>query len=87
ATISGPLNLASPDATRQADFATTLGAALHRPSWTRTPAWAVRLALGEQATLVLGSRRVWPAKAREAGFEFSHPRLKEALDQVWPGSS
>jgi uncharacterized protein (TIGR01777 family) len=86
ATISGPLNLAAPNPTRQEEFARSLGAALHRPSWVRAPAWALRLALGEQATLALGSRRVWPAKALAAGFQFSHPRLDEAFDQVWASS-
>lgn len=77
--LGGPLNLSAPDPRRQADFARALGAALRRPSSFRTPAWLIRLALREQATLVLGSRRVWPARALEAGYTFTRPRLEASL--------
>jgi uncharacterized protein len=77
--ISGALNLAAPDPRQQADFARALGAALGRPSWLWTPAWAIRMVLRDQATLALGSRRVWPAKALESGFAFTYPRLEDSL--------
>jgi uncharacterized protein (TIGR01777 family) len=77
--IRGPLNVAAPDCRRQADFARSLGSALHRPSWLPAPAWVVRLVLGEQATLALGSRRIWPAKALAAGYRFQRPRLEDSL--------
>jgi uncharacterized protein (TIGR01777 family) len=77
--ITGPLNLAAPGAVRQADFVRLLARALHRPAWLRTPGWLVRLVLGEQQTLVLGSRRVAPAKALAASYEFRVPQLEVAL--------
>jgi uncharacterized protein len=77
--ICGPLNLAAPQPRRQLEFAQILGRVLGRPTWLRTPAWAVRLALGEQSTLLLGSRRVWPAKALAASYEFVQPDLESAL--------
>ncbi|MGH2407499.1 MAG: TIGR01777 family oxidoreductase [Candidatus Limnocylindrales bacterium] len=77
--ISGPLNIAAPDPRRQADFARCLGEAMHRPSRVQVPSWVVRLVLREQATLILGSRRVWPAKALAAGYAFQQPHLEEAL--------
>ena len=77
--IRGPLNVAAPDSRRQAAFANSLASALHRPSWLPAPAWIVRLALGDQATLALGSRRIWPAKALCAGYTFQRPRLEDAL--------
>jgi uncharacterized protein (TIGR01777 family) len=77
--IHGPINLAAPDPRRQVDFARALGTALHRPSWFPTPAWAMRLVLRDQATLVLGSRRVWPARALALGFAFRRGNLDEAL--------
>ena len=78
--IQGPLNLAAPDPRPQADFARALGAALHRPSWFRTPAWMVGLALGEESILALGSRRVWPARALAVGYRFAWPNLEGCLD-------
>jgi uncharacterized protein (TIGR01777 family) len=77
--IRGPLNVASPDPRRQALFARLLASAVHRPSWLPAPAWVVRLVLGEQATLALGSRRIWPAKALAAGYIFQRPRLEDAV--------
>jgi uncharacterized protein (TIGR01777 family) len=77
--ISGPLNLAAPEPVRQREFATILGHVLGRPSSVRLPAWLVQAALGDQATLLLGSRRVWPAKALAASYEFARPDLAAAL--------
>jgi uncharacterized protein (TIGR01777 family) len=77
--VRGPINLAAPDPRRQVDFGRALGGALGRPSWFETPAWAIRLALGDMATLALGSRRVWPEKALALGYSFRRPRLEEAL--------
>lgn len=77
--IRGPLNVTSPDPRRQAEFARALAAALRRPSWFWTPGWIVRLLLRDQAVLVLGSRRVWPAKAIAAGYAFERADLDVAL--------
>lgn len=77
--IRGPLNAAAPDSRQQADWARSLGAALHRPSWLPAPAWALRLVLGGQASLALGSRRVWPAKALAAGYVYQRPILEDAF--------
>jgi uncharacterized protein (TIGR01777 family) len=79
--IRGPINVAAPDPRHQEDVARALGAAIHRPSWLPTPAFAVRLALGDQATLALGSRRVWPDKALASGFAFRFKRLERSLEQ------
>lgn len=80
--IHGPLNVAAPDPRQQVDFARALGAAIGRPSWCSTPSWGVRLVLGEQATLALGSRRVWPAKALDHGYMFRRPRLEASLNHA-----
>ena len=81
-TIAGPLNVSAPDPRQQAEFAKALGTAMHRPSWLPTPAWAIRLVFQDQATLALGSRRVSPAKALAAGFEFRYPRLEDSLTHL-----
>ena len=72
-------NASAPDPRQQAPYGQALGAALHRPHWLPTPAWALRLVLGGQAALVLGSRRVWPAKALAAGYAFERPALEDSL--------
>ena len=80
--VCGPLNLAAPAAVQQREFARVAGRVLHRPAWLPMPAWLVRLALGEQATLAIGSRRVSPAKALRCGYEFRVPSLEEALREA-----
>jgi uncharacterized protein (TIGR01777 family) len=77
--VSGPINATAPDPRRQLDFARALGAVLHRPSWFPAPAFAIRLLLRDQATLALGSRRVWPAATLAAGYVFKQPRLEDSL--------
>jgi NAD dependent epimerase/dehydratase family enzyme len=43
------------------------------------PAAALRLLYGEMAEIVTTGQRAVPARALELGYEFSHPRLDEAL--------
>ena len=86
-TISGPINVTAPDPRRQSDFARALAAALHRPSWFPTPAWVVRLVLADQATIALGSRRVWPARALASGYAFRRPKLEDSLTHAFEGRS
>jgi len=80
--LTGPINAAAPEPCRQAELAAAFGRALHRPAWLPVPAWAVRLVLRGQSILVLGSRRVVPARALALGFSYRHPSLDEALTDV-----
>ncbi len=84
-TFEGPVNIASPGALHQADVARALGRVFHRPSFLPTPAVAVKLALGGQADLVLGSRRVAPARLQAAGFDFEWPDFEAAVRDVTSG--
>jgi uncharacterized protein (TIGR01777 family) len=81
-TIDGPLNVSAPDPRQQIDYAQALADVLHRPCRFWTPGWIVRLVFSDQATLVLGSRRIWPAKALAAGYIFQRPRLEDALKRA-----
>jgi hypothetical protein len=80
--LVGPVNLVAPDARRMADFSRAVGAALRRPSWIRTPALALRLALGEMADMVLTGQRAVPAAAEEAGYRFRYRGLGDALAEI-----
>ena len=77
--VSGPVNSASPGIVRQAEFVRALGAALGRPTVVPTPAIALRLALGEKATLALDSRHVVPQAALDAGYAFRFTEPEPAL--------
>jgi hypothetical protein len=77
--IHGALNAVAPEAVRNSDLTRELAAALGRPAILPVPAFALRLALGELADELLGSRRVRPARLLAEGFEFRHPDLAGAL--------
>lgn len=83
AAVDGVLNATSPGAVRQIDFVRAIARRLDRPTWFPAPAWLVKLVLGEQSALLLGSRRVAPAKALELGHDFRYKTIDEAFDQVF----
>lgn len=78
--LSGPVNTVSPNPVTNAEYTTTLGRVLRRPTIFPMPAFAARLAFGEMAdALLLASTRVEPAKLLESGYEFQHAGLEPAL--------
>lgn len=78
--ISGPLNLVAPNPVTNEEFARTLGRVVGRPAIVPVPELAVNFVFGEmgRATL-LASQRIRPRRLLEAGFEFAHPTLEQAL--------
>jgi hypothetical protein len=82
ASLTGPVNVVGPDPRPEADVAAAIGRALGRPSRLRVPAVLIRTLMGEQSTLVLGSRRAVPARAAAAGYRFRHPELGAAVADV-----
>jgi uncharacterized protein len=80
--VGDVLNVTSPGAVRQREFVRSMARILRRPSRFPVPARLVRLVLGEQSVLLLGSRRVAPARALELGYDFRYPSIDGALDQV-----
>ena len=83
----GPINATAPGPVTNREFSKALGAALHRPSLLTTPAFALRVLLGEMAgPLLLSSQRVLPAHAVQLGFQFSYPRLEAALQSWFAGT-
>jgi len=87
--ITGPVNLTAPAPATNAEFTRALATAVHRPARLAVPGWAVRFALGELATELLGSSRVEPARLQQAGFGFDYaaigPALTEAVRQARSG--
>jgi uncharacterized protein (TIGR01777 family) len=81
--VEGPLVAAAPNPVRNRDFARALGHALHRPALFPTPALALRLAVGEMASVILASHRALPLKALATGFRFRFPELPAALADLY----
>lgn len=82
--LRGVFNGTAPEPVRNADFTQRLAARLHRPAILPMPAFALKAALGEASGLLLGSQRVVPQAAQQAGFTFQHPTLDQALDAMLP---
>ncbi len=80
--LAGPLNAVAPGITRQGEFAKALGHAVHRPAVAPTPAFAIRLMLGEGAQIILEGQHVVPRRALDAGYAFRFADLPAALEDV-----
>jgi uncharacterized protein (TIGR01777 family) len=78
--VSGTINATAPNPVTNREFSKALGRALHRPAFMPVPRFAVSaLRGGELADAVAGGARVLPRRALDAGYEFRHPELDEAL--------
>jgi uncharacterized protein (TIGR01777 family) len=79
ARVAGPLVASAPAPVRNRELARAVGKVLRRPSALPAPAFALRLALGELASVVLASQRAVPREALALGYRFRFPELEGAL--------
>jgi uncharacterized protein (TIGR01777 family) len=85
--LKGIFNLTSPQPATMREFSKTLGRILRKPAWLNVPGFVARLLLGRMAEeILLSGQRVMPKRLREAGFEFKHEDLKEALTAILKGN-
>jgi NAD dependent epimerase/dehydratase family enzyme len=84
ASVSGAVNVVAPQPVRNAEFTRELARTLHRPAIFPAPAFALRLALGQEMadSLLLASQRVEPARLADQGYHFLHRDLHAALAAV-----
>ncbi len=82
--VEGPLNLVAPNPVTNAEFTSSLGSVLHRPTLIPIPKFALRLGAGSQMAneMLIGGVRVVPASLQAHGFEWAHPELKAALRSI-----
>jgi uncharacterized protein (TIGR01777 family) len=80
--VSGPVNATAPQPVRQKEFAQVLGRVLRRPAFLPTPAFALKIALGEFADGILASQRALPRRAQEMGYRFQFEELEGALREI-----
>lgn len=80
--LSGAIHGVAPEPVTSRDFARALGRALHRPAFLPTPAFALRLALGEVTDILLESQRCTPRAAQEVGFAWRFPAIDAALTDI-----
>ena len=83
--LRGVFNATAPAPVTSRDFATALGAVLHRPAVLPVPAPVLRLAFGEMSTLLLTGQRVVPARAEREGYRFRFADIRSALAEAVGG--
>lgn len=76
---TGAFNLCAPQAITNSDFSRVLGRVLHRPSFIPVPGFALSIAIGEKASLLLGSQKQIPKRLLDLGFSFQFPDPESAL--------
>ncbi|WNI15207.1 TIGR01777 family oxidoreductase [Actinacidiphila sp. ITFR-21] len=77
--LSGPVNLTAPEPLTNREVTAAMGRVLRRPAIAAVPAPALRIALGEFASDVLGSQRVRPKRLLDSGFVFALPDIDQAI--------
>ena len=82
--VAGPVNLTSPGAARNAEFARQLATAVHRPAALPVPKLAPRLLLGKELAdnLLFEGQRVEPRVLLADGYQFRYPELAAALAAI-----
>ncbi|XP_010526575.1 PREDICTED: epimerase family protein SDR39U1 homolog, chloroplastic [Tarenaya hassleriana] len=78
----GVINGTAPNPVRLGEMCEQLGRVLGRPSWLPVPDFALKALLGEGASVVLEGQRVLPVRAKELGFRFKYPYVKDALRAI-----
>jgi uncharacterized protein (TIGR01777 family) len=78
----GVFNLTSPNPVTNDDFGRTIGVVMKRPHFFPVPGFAMRLAFGEVASMVLEGQKVLPQKLLDAGYKFKYPKLEYALKDL-----
>ena len=80
--LEGIFNATAPNPVRMAEFCSTMGEVLHRPSWLPVPGFALEALLGDGAKVVLEGQQVLPKRTQSVGFQYQYPAVKQALEEV-----
>jgi uncharacterized protein (TIGR01777 family) len=85
--LSGPLNIVSPEPVTNYQYSKALGKALSRPVFFKAPSLILKLVLGEMAdALLLSSSRVIPEKLLGYGYKFLNPTINDAFQTIFKES-
>ncbi|MDR0806906.1 MAG: TIGR01777 family oxidoreductase [Enterobacteriaceae bacterium] len=85
-TLNGAFNMVSPYPVHNELFTDLLASAIDRPHFFRTPAFVIRLMMGESAVLALGGQRALPKRLEAAGYQFEFTELDKAFADLFPNN-
>ena len=80
--VSGAVNVCSPNPVTNTEFTAAFGRAVRRPAPWFVPSPAIRLAAGDSDGEILYSQRMVPAVLASAGFTHRHVDLDETLSSL-----
>jgi uncharacterized protein (TIGR01777 family) len=81
--LSGPVNVCSPDPCTNAEFTSAFGKVLKRPTILPLPSFVVSALFGEMGDeMLLGGVKALPNKLLKSGFKFESPTITEALESA-----
>ncbi len=81
--LSGPINIVSPQPLSNADFTKVLARSLKRPAFFHVPAFALKLLFGQMAEeILLGGVRALPQRLKEVGYKFKFADLANYLTSI-----
>ena len=78
----GAFNLTAPNPVTNGELAKLIGQVMGRPSFIPVPGFAMRLAFGEVAEVVLQGQRAIPQRLLDLGFEFDFPTAEPSLQDL-----
>jgi uncharacterized protein (TIGR01777 family) len=81
-TAAGAFNLTAPNPVTNGELAKKIGRIMHRPSFIPVPGFAMKLAFGEVADVVLKGQRVIPQRLTDLDFNFLFPDIESALNDL-----
>lgn len=84
--LTGPVNLTGPTRATANDLGFALAVRMNRPFVLRAPVWAMRAALGADATeaILTSDMDVAPSVLESSGFVFRHRTVEEAVAEAVP---
>lgn len=82
--LSGPVNASSPHPIRFREFLSQL-TKFKKALILPFPVWLLKLFLQETADVVLFSQKMIPGKLLKTNFQFSYPKLEDALREIFTG--
>ncbi|MCY4617630.1 MAG: TIGR01777 family oxidoreductase [Chloroflexi bacterium] len=80
--VEGAINLTAPNPVRNREFSSSLGRALGRPALMPVPPLALKLMLGEGASVLLASQRILPTRTLDLGYRFKFTEIDAALQDL-----
>jgi uncharacterized protein (TIGR01777 family) len=80
--LQGVINITAPHPVTNKKFSHALSSALNRPCYFLTPAWILKILLGEMSDILLFGQNVVPKKLINADFSFKYPNIDEALTHL-----